>query len=124
MRNVMRNEMQNSIYILADFKTVKKKFATDQNIEVDLVDTYLDEFKELRNRNKIKDHDEKNIDFWGKKSWEEFKEFVDTLKTEKTKTEEKKLQKQEGAELIAENKDWSVYKISSHIAAMLYGFGT
>ena len=124
MRNVMRNEMQNSIYILADFKTVKKKFATDQNIEVDLVDTYLDEFKELRNRNKIKDHDEKNIDFWGKKSWEEFKEFVDTLKTEKTKTEEKKLQKQEGAELIAENKDWSVYKITTHKAAMQYGFGT
>ena len=108
-------------FIIADFKAVKVKFS-DQGIEPLLVDEYLDLFK--KNKNKIKELDHKNIDNWGKKPWIEFKEFVDSLIEQKSKSEEKKLTKQEGAELKAENDAWKIYKITSHKAAMLYGKGT
>ena len=108
-------------FAIADFKSVKKKFV-DQDIEVGLVDEYLDTFKNLRNR--ITDLSHKNIDNWGKKPWEEFKEFIDKLKGTKSKSQEKKLEKIEGAELITENDDWFVYKIDTHKAAMIYGSGT
>jgi len=109
--------------ILADFKTVKTKFL-DQGIADDEVDSYLEDFKILRDRNKIKNIDEKNIDYWGGKVWEVFKKFVDDLKGTKTRTEEKKLTKMEGAKLLAENKLWSVYQITTHEASKLYGSGT
>jgi CRISPR/Cas system endoribonuclease Cas6 (RAMP superfamily) len=113
----------NDFLITSDFKTTEKKFL-DQKIPVEDIKEYLAIFKELRDRNKIKKADEKNIDFWGKKSWEDFKGFVDSLRTEKSKTEEKKIAKMEGAELLTENKLWSVYQMTTHKACQIYGSGT
>ena len=124
VKQYVKDHTTTSELVTADFKTVKKKFTTDQNIEVDVVDTYLEEFKELRDKNKIKKVDEKSIDFWGKKSWEEFKGFVDKTKKEKTATETKKLNKIAGAELVAENDGWYVYHITTHEACKIYGSGT
>lgn len=111
------------IVIVADFKTVTKKFI-GLGIDKDLVDSYIEDFKSLKNKNRIKKTEDKNIDNWGKKPWEDFVEFVDTLKKEKSKTEEKKLKKMEGAELKAEDDNWLVYKITTHDAAKIYGAGT
>ena len=109
------------IVIHADFKAVQKKF-TDQGIDEATVKQYLDEFKSLRDKRDLGEH--KDIDQWGKKPWDDFKEFIDKTKGEKSKSEEKKLQKLEGAELVFENDNWLVYKILTHAAAMLYGSGT
>ena len=109
--------------IIADFKSVQKKFE-DQGTPVEDIKQYLEDFKELRDRNKIKNVTEKNIDHWGSKPWEEFKEFVDKLKVEKTKSEERKIKKMEGAELVIENDDWFVYRIYTHDAARIYGSET
>ena len=111
-----------NLIVTADFKSVKKKFVDDQDIEEGLVNEYLDSFKNLRNR--ITELDHKNIDNWGKKPWAEFKEFIDKLKGTKSKSQEKKLEKTEGAQLIAENDEWFVYKIDTHKACMVYGSGT
>jgi hypothetical protein len=108
--------------ILADFKTAKKKFL-DQGIEEDIIDTYLDDFKTLKDRNKIKSLEDKNIDNWAKKTWDEFVEFIDSLKKEKSKSEEIKELKKEGAELVAEDDNWRVYKITTYEASRMYGSG-
>lgn len=108
--------------VFADFKSVKNKFIR-QGIEVETVKEYLEEFKKIKT--KYKNLGESgNVDYWGKKPWEEFKSFVDEKKSSVSKTQEKKLEKLDGAELIAENKKWFIYKILTHKAARIYGSGT
>lgn len=109
------------ILIKADFKTVEKKF-TDQGIESETVKHYLEDFKKLRDSRDLGEN--KDIELWGKKPWQEFQEFVDKTKEEKSKSEEKKLQRIEGAELVHEDDEWLVYKILTHEASVLYGSGT
>jgi hypothetical protein len=109
--------------VLADFKTTEKKFL-DSGASTDEVKNYLDTFKKLRDSGRIQDVQEKDIDSWGKKSFEDLKSFVDKLSEEKSKSKEKKLKKLEGAELVAENDGWKLYKIFNHKAARLYGSGT
>jgi len=108
--------------VTSDFKSVKTKFI-DQGIDKELVDEYIEAFKKLRDKNRIRNMTDKNIDTWGKKPWDEFVTFIDKLKSEKSKTEEKKEKKVEGAELIAENDEWLVYKISNFYASKIYGSG-
>lgn len=52
--------------IESDFKTATVKFVS-QGIEKEAIDSYFKKFKEAKTRNKIKDENEKNIDFWAKK---------------------------------------------------------
>jgi len=103
----------------ADFKSAKKKFSLESS--EDVVDEYLSTFKTLRDKNQIKD---KDIDIWAKKGWEEFKAFVDSFKDKKTKTSTKTDKKAQGADLVAENEGWVVYKILTKDACILYGSNT
>lgn len=109
------------VVVQADYKTVLKKFI-EQGNDGAAVKQYLTEFKALKDKKDLGEF--KDIDLWGKKSFKEFKDFVKEQKTLKSKTEEKKLEKSEGAELVYKNKDWSIYKIFNHKAAMRYGAGT
>ena len=107
--------------LLANFKTVEKKFE-QQGIDKETIKQYLADFKKLRDTKDLGEN--KDIDTWGKKSWNEFKKFVDNTKKEKSKTEEKKIKKVEGADLVFSDKNWSIYKILNFDAAMNYGSGT
>jgi hypothetical protein len=109
--------------VVADFKTVQLKFEK-QNVPVSDIKEYFDAFKKLRDKNYIKNNQEKDIDYWGKQSWENFKSFVDELKTQKSKSSEMKDTKQKGVELVAENDDWKIYKMFTHQAVLKYGSGT
>ena len=113
--------------VLADFKTVEKKFSTETR-QADEVKDYLSRFKKLKNDSKIKDVTQKDIDSWGKQGWVKFKAFVEELEGKKSKTEEKKeagiKTKAEGAELRAEDENWYVYKILNKDACVLFGAGT
>ena len=106
----------------ADFKTAKKKFSLESS--EDVVDEYLSTFKTLRDKNQIKELKDKDIDVWAKKGWEEFKAFVDSFKDTKTKTSTKTDKKAQGADLVAENEGWVVYKILTKDACILYGSNT
>lgn len=108
---------------ISDFKDVKKKFL-NQGKEESAVDIVLDDFKELKKLQKIKDKEQKDIAYWGKQGFEELKTFVDNLKATPSKSEEKKLKKMEGAEKVAENDKWGVYRITTHEASCYYGGGT
>jgi hypothetical protein len=113
------------IVILADFKTVEKKFLT-QTSDTEEVQKYLKTFKQLRDQNRISDKSKKDIEYWGKKEFSQFKDFVDTLTATKSKRNQKKSVHKEamnidGAKLIAENEDWLVYMIHNHSACKLLG---
>lgn len=112
-------ETNSTLQIDEDFKTSAKRFA-DQGADASEVQNYISDFKQMKP--KIKDASQKDIDKW--KQWAEFKAFVDELKTTKTKGQEKKEKKLTGAKLVAEDKYWRVYEITTHDAAMMYGSGT
>lgn len=103
------------------FKTAQQKFE-NESIAVEEIKDYFEKFKTLKPR--IKKDSERDIDQWAKQGWQKFKAFVDELGSTKSKQQIKKEKKMEGAELIAENDDWRVYRITTHEAAMLYGANT
>jgi hypothetical protein len=109
--------------ITADFKSVEKVFLR-QGVPKDDIDQVFKNFKAAKDANKIKDLQEKNIDTWAKKPFEDFKKFVDKIASEKSKTQHKAITKSEGAKLVAENSDWRVYNILEHKACMEYGSNT
>ena len=112
------------LVVEADFKSVERKFL-DQGIKQAEVKKTLDTFKEIRDKHRIKKLEEKNIDYWGKQSFEDFKSFVDSLLKTSSKTSIKKDTHKkhtvDGAEFITENEDWLVYKINEYIASDLLG---
>jgi hypothetical protein len=103
-----KNNKWEEYIITSDFKTVERKFI-DQGVANEDVKEYLDAFKKLRNTRDLGEN--KDIDKWGKKPFDNFKEFVDKTQKEKTKTEEKKLKKSEGAELVGEDENYTYYHI-------------
>jgi len=123
MHNRRRLILVLSKLVKADFSTVKKIFLK-QNAHSQEINEYFELFKELKKRDKIKNKDEKNIDRWGKKTFQEFKSFVDQLTETRTKSQDKKLKKMEGAELVAQNDDYYIYRITTHDAVLAYGSGT
>jgi len=114
------------IVIEADFKAVEKKFLATPNIDKQEIQDYLKKFKHLRDQHRITNTDKKNIDYWGKQDFSLFKDFVDSLSSEKSKRNIKKSIHKEavnvpGAGLVAENKDWLVYQVDDYDAAKILG---
>jgi hypothetical protein len=106
--------------VVSDFKTSLTRFV-GQGHPGDKVDHVLKAFKRLRDGQKIKDTKQKDIDQW--KDFEALEKFVAKLDSESTVS--RKLGGQtDGAELIAENEGWRVYKILNHQACMRYGDDT
>lgn len=122
-KNIKLIKILSRLIVQSDFSTVKRKFLK-QNAHSEEIKEYFEIFRDLKKKNKIKNKQERNIDYWGKKQFSEFKTFIDNVKGSKTKSEEKKIKKMEGAELVAQNKDYYVYLITNHDAAMTYGSGT
>ena len=106
--------------IVSDFKTSSTRFV-GQGHPRDKVDHVLKAFKRLHDQQKIKDAKQKDIDQW--KDFEALQSFVEKLDSEST-VSRKLGQETEGAQLIAENEGWRVYKILNHQACMRYGQDT
>jgi len=112
------------VLVESDFKSIEKKFL-NQGIEKEEVKKTLEVFKELRDKHRIRNLEEKNIDFWGNKDFDELKNFVSTLLKTSSKTSIRKDTHKkhvvDGAEFITENSDWLVYKINDYNASDLLG---
>jgi len=76
-----------------DYKTTAVKFITS-GIDKAQVDDYIKKFKELSNKQKLIG-DEKNIDNWAKKTFLDFKEFVDAKEKEVAAVANKKVEKKD-----------------------------
>jgi hypothetical protein len=106
--------------VVSDFKTSLTRFV-GQGHPGDKVDHVLKAFKRLRDQQKIKDAKQKDIDQW--KDFEALEKFVAKLDSEST-VSRKLGEKTDGAELIAENEGWRVYKLLNHQACMRFGDDT
>lgn len=109
-----------AVLVEADFKTAKKKFL-DLGVEEEQINVTFEAFKEAKTKNKIRNNDEKNIDFWAKKPWDDFFQFVKKVSDTKTKTEEVKTKANDGAEVRGEDDNWIIYKILTADACVFYG---
>lgn len=67
--------------------------------------------------------EERDLYFWLKKDPEDFIYRMNELDSSVSKSEQKRIEKEDAVK-VAENKDWTVYKIYSHEASCLYGKGT
>lgn len=74
--------------IFEDFKTVTKKFV-DAGADPEEVTNYIQRFRALNNAQRLQGN-EKNIDYWGKLDFIDFKDFVEAKEEEKSKTEQRK----------------------------------
>jgi hypothetical protein len=110
--------------ITSDFKTAKKKFL-DANIPVTTIDEVLKRFKKLRDQHRIEKDNEKNIDYWSTKQFEELVDFVTDLESTPSKTKLRKapwkMATPDGATKVAENDSWVVYKIDDFEASEKLG---
>jgi len=104
------------VVIRADFKTVEKKYL-EQNEDPEKVTHYLAEFKRLRDQQKIKETNEKDIEYWGKKPFKDLVEFVEELVELSTEMRQLKQKNIKGAKLIASNEKWYVFAIYDYEAA-------
>jgi len=114
-----------NIVIKADFKTTEKKFL-EQGIDKETIENYFIGFKRVRDDNKIRNVDDKNIDLWGSKPFAEFSDFVDHLLGEKSIRQQKKsihkeALKIEGADLVADDDNWVVYFVKTYEASEKLG---
>ena len=83
-----------------------------------LGDDYYNKFQSVKN--KIKDPEYKDIYKIIKKDPDEIKNYIDTVQSSSDKRREDK----KGAQLLYEDDDWKVYRITTYPAAQLYGKGT
>jgi len=118
---MFRRKVLTRYRVVSDFKTSSTRFV-GQGHPGDKVDHVLKAFKRLRDGQKIKDTKQKDIDQW--KDFEALEKFVTKLDSESTVSRKLGGQKTDGAELIAENEGWRVYKILNHQACMRYGDDT
>ena len=114
--------------VVSNFKTAKKSFLRwtrfPDTVNPNTMDEYIEEFKKSKDSGKIKSIELKNIDYWAKQGWPEFKDFVDTLKKSLTETQKKKTpwkDKVKGGIKTAENEDWVIYKVVEYAFLKKYG---
>lgn len=102
------------------FKEIAVKF----NKEVDdvTVKKYMDKYKLLKERNKIKGV-EADIDSWSKKTWNDFKTFVDSFDETKIKSRNE-VKKEAYKNVVAENDEYVIIKIHNAEDAYALGKGT
>jgi hypothetical protein len=120
--NLSENIDDFGIPLIESFKDAERKFI-EQGFSKEEVKQYIDLFKSLKDK-KIKDFKQKDITFWIKQGFEDFKSFIDSKEQETTKTQDRKLKKLSGADLVSENEEWYVYRIKDFNASKSYGSGT
>ena len=112
-------------FIDEDYKTTAVKFVAS-GIDKAQVDVYINKFKELSNKQKLAG-DEKNIDFWSKKAFSEFSDFVDKKEKEVADVAKKKAEKKDPGESIditspqQRSAGWKIIIPLDKAASVFYG---
>ena len=104
------------------YKEVTVKFNTASSDESE-VKKYIMAYKDLVNRNQVQG-DERNIDWWGKQGWKEFKKFVDAMSTRKSKSQKKKNRDVGKSITLEETDKWLIVVPLDKDASCFYGRGS
>ena len=104
------------------YKEVTVKFNTASSDESE-VKKYIMAYKDLVKRNQVQG-DERNIDWWGKQGWNEFKKFVDAMSTRKSKSQKKKNRDVGKSITLEETDKWLIVVPLDKDASCFYGRGS
>ena len=104
------------------YKEVTVKFITASSDESE-VKKYMMAYKDLVNRNQVQG-DERNIDWWSKQGWKEFKKFVDAMSTRKSKSQKKKNRDAGKSITLEETDKWLIVVPLDKDASCFYGRGS
>ena len=111
-----------SIPLLEGFKEALVDF-TD-NASEDEVKDYLERFREVVKRNKASG-DERNIDYWRKQGWDQFRQFVNTAEQSLSSREAKGKRKRVGKSItLKETSKWLIVIPLDKEASCFHGSGT
>ena len=92
--------------LFEDYKTVRAKWVKS-GADASSVDTIIAQYREMINAHRISG-DQKNIDWWGKKSWEEFKSFVDAQYASPSVTQVKRKKVVGKSITVREDNEWLI----------------
>jgi len=108
--------------IKEDYKTVTVKFQQeDPAPSIEDIKAAMSQFKQMQQRFQ---GNEKNIDWWGKQGWNEFKKFVDAMSTRKSKSQKKKNREVGKSITLEETDKWLIVVPLDKDASCFYGRGT
>jgi len=100
------------------YKEVKVKFSKDATSEN--IQDYFEKFRDLVNRDQVTG-DQKNIDWWGRQGWNEFKKFVDEKSAQKTMKQLKRSKMQGDFYVIQDDDEWLVIVPLNKDASCYFG---
>lgn len=104
------------------YKEARDRF--NQSADDSQVKEYLEKFRQLVKQNKA-EGDEKNIDWWAKRGWEEFQKFVNDRQHKMTSSQMKKQRKKTGKSItVHEDSDWLIVVPLDKDASCFHGKGT
>lgn len=107
--------------IFEDYKTATVKF--NQFAEPDEVKNFIDQYRDLVNRNQVQGQ-ERNIDYWAKQGWEQFKEFVSKKASQPSVTQVKRKQSVGQSITLSEDNNWLIVIPLNHDASCFHGRDT
>ena len=99
-----------------------KEFVTKFSSEDENINGYVDKFKLLKTRNKIKGI-EADIDYWIKKDFNSFRTFVDSFEDSQLKSR-KETKKEAYKNVVAQNDEYVIIKINNADEMYALGKGT
>lgn len=106
------------------YKEARNKYISKGN-STHMVDLVLDSFKQLVNKNQIKELDKKNIDWWAKnKSLHELMYFVGKLSAKDTPTQLKRNKKPGKYITLVDNEEWLIVIPLDKDASCFHGKNT
>jgi hypothetical protein len=103
------------------YKEVKVKFSSDTTSEN--IQEYFEKFRDLVNRDQVKG-DQKNIDWWGRQGWNEFKKFVDEKSEQKSMKQLKRSKIQGNFHVIQDDDEWLIIVPLNKDASCYFGKNT
>ena len=109
-----------SYYLFESYEDAVEKFSQEEDKET--VNQYLDSFKQLAKKG-IVTGQEKDIGYWIKQGWNEFKKFVDNKSQEKTQSQVKQSKKKDVIIALDDDEKMAVIPLTKD-ASCFYGKGT
>ena len=109
-------------FIFEDYKDAKKEFS--RVADPALVQTTIDQYKQLVNRNQFRNPAEKNIDHWRGRGWEAFSQMVKLKSSDITDTQRKRGKVAGNAITLQDDAEWVVLIPLDKEASVHYGRGT
>ena len=109
-------------FIFESYPLAKKEFS--QVAKPDVVQTTIDQYRELVRKNQFRNPEEKNINHWRRLGWEAFSQMVKVKSSDISDTQRKRGKVSGNAIILQDDAEWVVLVPLDKEASVHYGRGT